>query len=198
MRIEQPAYRFTLCLSGRKRRQSGLHIRQPDQVDKTGFLLSRNNVGLRSSARPFYWPGPSRIFITWGGSPGQKRLIIEFEKQSVGRAVSPHPLSDPKPDPDLTALAAFERSASHTGYKVHPRRAAPPSSRQLVRASAHLCVLGVPDRSLPTCFRPVQVHNSLRVRLRESLSPVFATPHPDRSRKDPDRDDSLRKARNRA
>src|SRR4051812_38970662 len=34
LRSEQPAYHFTLCLTGREWLQSGVHLRRPDQVVK--------------------------------------------------------------------------------------------------------------------------------------------------------------------
>src|SRR5580658_1686559 len=49
LRNEQPAYRRTLCLSGPYRHQSGVHIRQPDRVDKR---VSYTPEGSSVFARP--------------------------------------------------------------------------------------------------------------------------------------------------
>jgi len=72
MRIEQPAYRFTLCLTGRKRLQSGVHIRQPDQVVKRDcYSPSR----LSAFARPRTYSTGRFPFSSTGVAPRAREVV---------------------------------------------------------------------------------------------------------------------------
>src|SRR3954449_3219646 len=60
LRSEQPAYHFTLCLTGHEWLQSGVHLRRPDQVVKRD---SDSPERLSAFARP-------RLYCTsWGNPP---------------------------------------------------------------------------------------------------------------------------------
>src|SRR3982750_2780549 len=59
LRSEQPAYHFTLCLTGREWLQSGVPLRRPDQVVKRD---SDSPERLSAFARP-------RLYCTSRGNP---------------------------------------------------------------------------------------------------------------------------------
>ena len=82
LRNEQPAYRRTLCLSGPYRHQSGVHIRQPDPVDKrVSYTPERSSV----FARPLSDSIPeSPLFSSAGVArhSGPMELTIEYAYDS--------------------------------------------------------------------------------------------------------------------
>jgi hypothetical protein len=82
MRIEQPAYRFTLCLTGRKRLQSGVHIRQPDQVVKRDcYSPSR----LSAFARPRTYSTGRFPFSSTGVAPRAREVVKRKQKSPDAR-----------------------------------------------------------------------------------------------------------------
>ena len=90
MRIEQPAYRFTLCLTGRKRLQSGVHIRQPDQVVKRDcYSPSR----LSAFARPRTYSTGRFPFSSTGVAPRAREVVRNDKSAFVHRFLSDDAIS---------------------------------------------------------------------------------------------------------
>jgi hypothetical protein len=80
LRSEQPAYHCTLCLTGRKWLQSGVHLRRPDQVVKRDSG-SPERLSAFARPRPYCTSRGSPPFSFAGVAPRASKVVKQKKKQ---------------------------------------------------------------------------------------------------------------------